>query len=84
MLTATKPIILESAYQALSAAFLTWYELEDRIRKGRTFIAAHPTDKQATALLSELTGKAERARGRYDEANHRYKLAVTNEEIKSI
>ena len=91
-----KEQIVESAYAALNTAFESWFTLGlpdprannktiyERIEMGRLYCAAHPTDTQAAALLAELEGKAERARARYDEANHRYKLAVTNEEIKSI
>ena len=73
--------ILTSATLSLSAAFTVWCDLEDRIFKGQAYLQQRPDDARAVALLAELEGKAATARGRYEEAEHLYKIATINEEV---
>lgn len=77
----TQEQALSWAYQSLNTAFESWYALEDRIAKGRAYMAAHPTDANAARLLAELEGQAATAESAYLAANATYIALCGEKEV---
>jgi hypothetical protein len=50
-----------------------WYAVEERIAKGRAFVAAHPGDRAAEMLLASLEAESTRLGDEFARANTNYK-----------
>lgn len=61
------------ALKEINTAWEEWYAIEERISKGKAYVAANPGDKQAAALLARLAAQAVGAEQAYLRAEATYR-----------